>query len=113
MWYGTIFMYHITGISFHLTKLFLYRWTLKGLGKSHTAHDMLASQIELEEGYNTYTSDIHHQLDAMGHQVHPTYTHGMDKSVYGKAQVIVYDHEQGVYVAGSDPRGDGCAMPVV
>eukprot|EP01031_Cornospumella_fuschlensis_P028243 gene28243-34107_t len=89
------------------------RWTLKGLGKSHTAHDLLASHIELEEGYNKYNPNIHLELGAMGHQVHPAYTHGMDKNIYGKAQVIVYDREQGVYVAGSDPRGDGCAVPAL
>ena len=47
-------------------------------------------------------------LENMGH---PVYTvSGYDRSLFGRGQVILRDPETGVLTAGSDPRGDGCAM---
>ena len=48
------------------------------------------------------------ELENMGH---PVYTvSGYDRSLFGRGQVILRDPETGVLTAGSDPRGDGCAM---
>ena len=89
------------------------RWTLKGIGKTHTAADMLASHVDLEEGYGTEEGEVITALQQLGHNVSTNFIKGGDRGVYGKAQVIVFDQMNKVYVAGSDPRADGCAMPVL
>ena len=35
---------------------------------------------------------------------------GHARSVFGRGQIITRNPESGVLTAGSDPRGDGCAM---
>lgn len=35
---------------------------------------------------------------------------GHDRALFGRAQIIKQDRTTGVYWAGSDGRGDGCAM---
>jgi gamma-glutamyltranspeptidase/glutathione hydrolase len=37
---------------------------------------------------------------------------GMGRSLFGRGQIIRRDPQSGVMWAGSDPRADGCAMPL-
>jgi gamma-glutamyltranspeptidase / glutathione hydrolase len=61
--------------------------------------------VALEEGMS---AQVIADLEKMGH---PVYTvSGYDRSLFGRGQVILRDPETGVLCAGSDPRGDGCAM---
>jgi gamma-glutamyltranspeptidase/glutathione hydrolase len=116
------------------------RWSLHGAGRAHTAADMLASEIHLEDGYTVTNEhgegkqrrahppsrlpdlpdlrdlpavDIRDALRARGHKIIGDYVRGNARSMFGKAQVIIQDHSNQVFIAGSDPRADGCAMPVV
>ena len=50
-------------------------------------------------------------LRRMGHD--PRLVSGAGRAVFGRGQVIVRDALTGVLCAGSDPRGDGCAMPLI
>ncbi|KIN70182.1 Gamma-glutamyltranspeptidase [Sulfitobacter noctilucicola] len=52
----------------------------------------------------TLGQDVLDGLAAKGHKV------GFTKSPHGGGQIIEIDHENGVLIAGSDPRKDGCAM---
>ena len=38
---------------------------------------------------------------------------GTERELVGRGQVIILDGERQVLFAGSDPRADGCAIPVV
>lgn len=50
-------------------------------------------------------------MDALQKMGHPLYeVSGLDRSLFGRGQVIVRDAGSGVLAAGSDPRADGCAM---
>ncbi|KAK4049622.1 lipin Ned1 [Microbotryomycetes sp. JL221] len=68
--------------------------------------------VSLEEGVKQETVDA---LAAKGHQVE--IVGGKDRILFGKGQQIVrtVDRRTGrrVWVAGSDPRGDGCALPML
>ncbi len=55
--------------------------------------------LQLESGIS---AEVQSQLEAKGH----TCTQG---AVHGGGQVIQIDHEEGVLIAGSDPRKDGMA----
>ena len=61
--------------------------------------------VALEEGMS---AQVVSDLEKMGHPVYPV--SGYDRSLFGRGQVILRDPETGVLCAGSDPRGDGCAM---
>ena len=61
--------------------------------------------VALEEGI---PADVISDLDMMGHPVY--LVSGYDRSLFGRGQVILRDPATGVLCAGSDPRGDGCAM---
>ncbi len=61
--------------------------------------------VALEEGMS---AQVVYDLEKMGHPVYPV--SGYDRSLFGRGQVILRDPETGVLCAGSDPRGDGCAM---
>jgi len=50
-------------------------------------------------------------LKKMGHPVYVV--NGYERAMFGRGQVILRDAETGVLCAGSDPRGDGCAMALV
>lgn len=63
--------------------------------------------VALEEGFPFQTLA---ELSQMGHVVQPT--RGMARSLFGRGQVILRDRETGVCWGGSDPRADGCAMPM-
>ncbi len=62
-------------------------------------------QIALEEGL---PASLYTELEAMGHPI--TVLSGLRRSSFGRGQVILRDAQTGVLWAGSDPRGDGCAM---
>jgi gamma-glutamyltranspeptidase/glutathione hydrolase len=62
-------------------------------------------RVALEEGI---PANVVSDLEAMGH---PVYTvRGLERSLFGRGQVILRDVETGILIAGSDPRADGCAM---
>jgi len=62
-------------------------------------------KVLLEEGI---TVDAVNRLSAMGHQAERA--SGWRRILFGKGQMIHRDPETGVLTAGSDPRGDGCAV---
>jgi gamma-glutamyltranspeptidase/glutathione hydrolase len=66
--------------------------------------------VNLEEGIGQEVVD---GLRKLGHNVHVV--GGFDRGMFGRGQIIrVNDHGgQRVYSAGSDPRGDGCAIPLI
>ena len=65
------------------------------------------SPVALEEGLPEQTVS---ELAAMGHQVEVIT--GQMRAMFGRGQVILNDNETGVYCGGSDPRADGCAVPL-
>ena len=70
-------------------------------------YDLTAGEVAVEEGISIQTMG---ELVRRGHRIRPV--RGFDRSVFGRGQVIVRDPESGVLIAGSDPRADGCAMPL-
>jgi gamma-glutamyltranspeptidase/glutathione hydrolase len=70
--------------------------------------DGLASEsVLLEDSVN---STIAQGLTERGQRVE--IVSGRERSLFGLGQIIIQD-SQGVFWAGSDPRGDGCAMSVI
>lgn len=61
--------------------------------------------VALEEGIH---ERIQAQLKAVGHET--VMVHGYDRALFGRGQVILRNPETGMLMAGSDPRGDGCAL---
>lgn len=66
--------------------------------------------ILLEEGI---PSKVATGLEALGHEVR--IISGYARAVFGRGQIIQFDPQNGklVYHAGSDPRGDGSAIPEI
>ncbi len=64
--------------------------------------------VSLEEGI---PPEVIARLAGMGHPVTPV--SGIERSLFGRGQIIRRDPASGVLWAGSDPRADGCAMPLV
>lgn len=66
--------------------------------------------VSLEEGIS---EDVVLQLKDWGHTVRVLC--GFDRETFGRAQIIksTYQNSQLVYNAGSDPRGDGAAVPLI
>jgi gamma-glutamyltranspeptidase / glutathione hydrolase len=62
-------------------------------------------RVALEEGI---PNRVMSRLEEMGHAIDPT--SGFERALFGRGQVIVWDNDQDVFWAGSDPRADGCAM---
>ena len=60
---------------------------------------------------DTFGIEVLSELALRGHPVMPA-TGAMRTGVVGKGQVIVRDPESGVLWGGSDPRSDGCAVPL-
>jgi len=54
------------------------------------------------------SEEVMSRLSAMGHEIAPA--SGWRRVGFGKGQMIHRDPETGVLTAGSDPRGDGCAI---
>ncbi|KAI9827327.1 MAG: hypothetical protein M1826_006432 [Phylliscum demangeonii] len=69
---------------------------------------VLSRTVFLEEGID---EDVANQLRQMGHEVE--FLKGWARGNFGRGQVIRVHVEDGltVYSAGSDPRGDGAAVP--
>lgn len=63
--------------------------------------------VALEEGIALQTIQ---QLQSMGHSVESI--SGMERALFGRGQIILRDSESGALWGGSDPRADGCAMPL-
>ena len=63
------------------------------------------------EGASAVPLPLSAALRLRGHAVE--IARGSKRSVFGRAQVIVRDDATGVLWAGSDPRADGCAIPVI
>lgn len=62
--------------------------------------------VQLEEGISETTVN---DLKARGHKLQENVS-GHSRSVFGRAQIIKKDRNNGVLWAGSDGRADGCAM---
>jgi gamma-glutamyltranspeptidase / glutathione hydrolase len=71
--------------------------------------DVLSQTVYLEEGIS---EEVAQQLKQLGHLVEYVRNHA--RGLFGRGQVIRCHHEEGqlVYSAGSDPRGDGAAVPL-
>jgi gamma-glutamyltranspeptidase/glutathione hydrolase len=65
--------------------------------------------VHLEEGIS---ADVVEQLEKKGHRVQ--LRTGWQRDMFGRGQIIlsVVDEGQRIYSAGSDPRGDGMALPL-
>ncbi len=63
--------------------------------------------LALEEGIPV---TVMAQLAEMGHPVRPV--SGQGRALFGRGQVILRNPTDGVLTGGSDPRADGCAMPL-
>ena len=66
-----------------------------------------ANEVAIEEGFDFRTLS---ELSDMGHAVKPV--SGMKRAIFGRGQIIIRNNE-GVLSAGSDPRADGCALPLI
>ena len=60
---------------------------------------------------DTFGIEVLSALALLGHPVVPA-SGAMRTGVVGKGQIIVRDPERGVLWGGSDPRADGCAVPL-
>ncbi len=69
--------------------------------------DRSLAAVALEEGIPI---DTIQQLQNMGHAVERI--SGLGRALFGRGQIILRDSESGVLWGGSDPRADGCAMPL-
>ncbi len=65
-------------------------------------------RIALEEGVPQTTADA---LKNLGHNL--VYVTGYERTLFGRGQIIVRDPASGMLCAGSDPRADGLAAPLV
>lgn len=65
------------------------------------------SGIALEEGVDPAVTGA---LAAAGHAIAQPCVSGHARSLFGRGQIIYRDPASGVLWAGSDGRGDGCAM---
>lgn len=63
--------------------------------------------VALEEGIPL---PVMSALAEMGHRIRPV--SGLSRSLFGRGQIILRDPQTGVLCGGSDPRADGCAMPL-
>ncbi|OCK81187.1 acylase ACY 1 [Lepidopterella palustris CBS 459.81] len=70
---------------------------------------MAAAVVHIEEGVK---EEVVRGLEALGHQV--VVVEGFARGLFGRGQVCRWHVEEGVGIwsAGSDPRGDGAAVPV-
>ncbi len=69
--------------------------------------DRSLAAVALEEGMPDQTF---RQLQNMGHTLE--LVSGMGRALFGRGQIILRDSQSGVLWGGSDPRADGCAMPL-
>ena len=64
--------------------------------------------LDVEVGMHESTLD---GLRRRGHTLREV--SGAERAVFGRGQIILRGAEGGVLCAGSDPRGDGCAIPLI
>jgi len=69
--------------------------------------DESGSVVSLEEGIDPGTAAA---LEKWGHKVR--LVKGVDRALFGRGQIIRRNPLTGVLEGGSDPRADGCAMPL-
>lgn len=69
--------------------------------------DEAGSVVSLEEGIAPETAAV---LEKWGHKVR--LVKGVERALFGRGQIIRRDPQTGVLEGGSDPRADGCAMPL-
>ncbi|MEW6178652.1 MAG: gamma-glutamyltransferase family protein [Chloroflexota bacterium] len=69
--------------------------------------DTKMGNIAIEEGIPSSTFQ---KLEEMGHSLQ--WIGGMARALFGRGQIILREPETGVLWGGSDPRADGCAMPL-
>lgn len=69
--------------------------------------DEAGSVVSLEEGISPDTAAT---LAKWGHRVRMV--KGVERALFGRGQIIRRNPETGVLEGGSDPRADGCAMPL-
>lgn len=69
--------------------------------------DRSLADVAFEEGIPPMTLE---KLQSMGHKVE--WVSGMGRALFGRGQIILRDADSGVLWGGSDPRADGCAMPL-
>ena len=93
------------------------RWYIHGVGKNQDSSDVKESSIELEDRYGGLgdggfdggeTTAL--ELIKKGHNIAKVAV-GSDRSIFGRGQIITRDFA-GVLCGGSDPRADGCAIPL-
>jgi gamma-glutamyltranspeptidase / glutathione hydrolase len=80
-------------------------------GKSTDPSKKWDEALYLEDGIS---EDVARELKEMGHEV--VIRKGMSRALFGRGQIImVHEDDKGgrMYAAGSDPRGDGHAAPLV
>lgn len=76
------------------------------IGPGHTGAE---GAVEMEDGISAETCET--LRTSFGHEISPkSPVAGHARSVFGRGQIITRNPESGVLTAGSDPRGDGCAM---
>jgi gamma-glutamyltranspeptidase / glutathione hydrolase len=67
-----------------------------------------SGSVSLEEGiHDRITAD----LTERGHRI--LKASGWERALFGRGQIIVRDPISGACIGGSDPRADGCAMPLI
>lgn len=67
--------------------------------------EQTGGRVGIEAGIPT---NVLSELEVMGHPVY--FVRDLDRSLFGRGQVILREPETGILCAGSDPRADGCAM---
>ena len=103
------------------------RWYIVGPGRTQSADDVRLSEILIEQGYGdefdgavvrdtengpvVEKRDVADGLRMRGHKVGAVVS-GSKRSLYGRGQIILRNPDTGVLWGGSDPRADGCALPV-
>ena len=97
------------------------RWMLNGLGATQSHTDVRDSHVFLEDGYGGESDGggagdkgerVVQALKGRGHMIDAV-LRGTDRELVGRGQIIIRDKSTHVLSAGSDPRADGCAVPVV
>jgi gamma-glutamyltranspeptidase / glutathione hydrolase len=80
------------------------RWQLAGPDAALGAGDP-GGLVQVESSWDV---SILADLAARGHRLAPV--DGFSRTVFGMGQIILRDPETGVLTAGSESRGDGCAV---
>jgi len=96
------------------------RWFVQDVDKYQVTSSVGLSSVLLERGYGgehdggpvgDSGETVMNALIERGHAV--KMGDGYKREIYGRGQIIVRDPATGILSAGSDPRADGCAIPVL